>query len=802
MVRLLGKMFCIFAELEFFRNGELFYGMLTLLLPFAPAVLSSLMNHESFKEFVMHLPFLQLRTHLDRIKWIMRLQNQISEFEEELEQDPGSTYLKERIAECLMKMDQVKTELQDFKIYTAMLESAPQSFLQLSILLKKLYSGEGWYFLDPIVILQICSSLLSVFMTIAGLLTEMPFLVGKTERPPFRSLGFKFGIILPLVTFTTAPRIFSAVTICSLITIEDGPFYCLFGLCYIETFALICIGIYRWMKSQNANFDPRLTILGLVTAFVSPCVIARFDSNFILVTNVCTTFLQSFALAVLCFFGESQPDYIFHFRSENEFEELWYLRLFTIILVPWLLFTNVAYFIIANLLTMKNAFYFIIHAIENDDGNLFRNEMECRNPDFSTYVPGDLDSQSLYWYTMSNSDTCAAIMVEQNHDLDLQQVNNLGMNALMLSCELSHPRTVDALLQKALEGVDVGATKLNKTYQYNSNLECKSSPLHYAALSEGPILDRKKVMESLWACAPELEIDVFIKNHDGKSVMDILEERAEPWMDELLEKYGSPTTELNKLKDSMTLENHEELLKDCKFVKNLEMLLIYAIEKDEKFAEFLIEEHDAFGLDLNYRTHGMQTPIMIACEFKKVDIFKALLSKANSTKLTDIDINGRTAFHHACFNGFSEGIQLFLEQSCDIDLNAKDKNGQTGLIIACEMGHSSTAKLLINDKTIDVNAKDKGSKTVFISACENGLVDVVALMLEIAFERGIDPNASDGFHNTGFICACYNERFEVANLLKSKAHAYGIDIHKKNIFGQSGLDFWSDLVKWKGFDRP
>ena len=89
MVRLLGKMFCIFAELEFFRNGELFYGMLTLLLPFAPAYLSSFVNHESFKEVVMHLPFLQLRTHLDRIKWIMRLQNQISEFEEELEQDPG-----------------------------------------------------------------------------------------------------------------------------------------------------------------------------------------------------------------------------------------------------------------------------------------------------------------------------------------------------------------------------------------------------------------------------------------------------------------------------------------------------------------------------------------------------------------------------------------------------------------------------------------------------------------------------------------------------------------------------------------
>ena len=778
--------------IEFFRNGELFYAILTLLLPFAPAVLSLLMDHESIKEFVMHLPFLQLRTHLESVKWIMRLQKQLSEYEEELEHGQGrSTYLKGRIAECMMKMDQVKTELQDFKIFTAMLESAPQSFLQLSILLKKLYSGEGWYFLDPIVILQICSSLLSVFMTIAGLLTEMTFLVGETERPPFRSLGFKFGIILPLVTFSAAPRIFSVVTICSLITIEDGPFYCLFGLSYIETFALICIGIRRWVRSQNVNFDPRLTILGLVTSFVSPCVIGVFDSNFILVTNMCTTLLQSFSLAFLCTFGEYQPDYIF--KSENGFEELWYLRLFTMILVPWLLFTNVAYFLIAKLLTKKNAFYFIIQAIENDDDNLFRNEMKCRNHDFSTYVPGDLDSKSLYWYTMSNSDTCAAIMVEQNLDLDLQQVNDLGMTALMLCCELSHPRTVDALLQKALEGIDVGATQLITTYRHNSNLEYKSSVLHYAALSEGPTICRKEVMESLWACASELEIDVFIRNHDGKSVMDILEERAEPWIDELFEKYGSPRTELNELKDSMSLENHKELLKDCKFVKNLEILLIYAIEKCEKFAEFLIEGHSTFGLDLNHRTNGMQTPFMVACEFKRVNIVKALL-KESSIEMTAMDINGRTAFHHACFSGFNEVIPIFLEQSCEIniDFNAKDKYGQTGLIIACETEHSSTAQLLIKHETIDVNAKDKGNKTAFISACENGLVDAVELMLDIALERGIDLNAADGFQNTGFISACYSERSEVVNLLLSKAHTHGIDIHKKNVFGKSGLDLWSD----------
>ena len=72
------------------------------------------------------------------------------------------------------------------------------------------------------------------------------------------------------------------------------------------------------------------------------------------------------------------------------------------------------------------------------------------------------------------------------------------------------------------------------------------------------------------------------------------------------------------------------------------------------------------------------------------------------------------------------------------------------------------------------------------------LTPAVELMLDIALERGIDLNAADGFQNTGFISACYGERSEVVNLLLSKAHTHGIDIHKKNVFGKSGLDLWSD----------
>ena len=133
--------------------------------------------------------------------------------------------VQKKLEECQRDTEAIKTEFQSFKIYAGMLESAPQVILQFSILLKKLYYEDFLDLFDPIIWLQISSSLISVILTTSGLIAEMPFLVGKETRVPFRDLYFTYGKIVPLMSFAVTPRLFSIAATFSFATLEDAPFY-------------------------------------------------------------------------------------------------------------------------------------------------------------------------------------------------------------------------------------------------------------------------------------------------------------------------------------------------------------------------------------------------------------------------------------------------------------------------------------------------------------------------------------------------------------------------------------------------
>jgi len=87
-----------------------------------------------------------------------------------------------------------------------------------------------------------------------------------------------------------------------------------------------------------------------------------------------------------------------------------------------------------------------------------------------------------------------------------------------------------------------------------------------------------------------------------------------------------------------------------------------------------------------------------------------------------------TALMMACIGDHTGIAFLLIDKGADV--NAKDQNGYTALILVAGMKRKisiSIAKLLI-DNCADANAKDKNGKTAWMWAIENGNTEVAKII--------------------------------------------------------------------------
>jgi ankyrin repeat protein len=78
----------------------------------------------------------------------------------------------------------------------------------------------------------------------------------------------------------------------------------------------------------------------------------------------------------------------------------------------------------------------------------------------------------------------------------------------------------------------------------------------------------------------------------------------------------------------------------------------------------------------------------------------------------------------AAKNGKVEIVRQLIKEG--VDINAKDKDGDTALIYACDQGHAEIVKLLIEAKA-DVNTIDKDGNTALIAASNQNQPEIVKL---------------------------------------------------------------------------
>ena len=140
-------------------------------------------------------------------------------------------------------------------------------------------------------------------------------------------------------------------------------------------------------------------------------------------------------------------------------------------------------------------------------------------------------------------------------------------------------------------------------------------------------------------------------------------------------------------------------------------------------------------------------------------------------------------------------VLLYLKQYPKQDLNIKDDNGYTALMIACIWCKDSSSiecvKLLL-EKGVNPNIQDKSRKrmTALMYACGSCNTTSSIECVKLLLEKGADPNirAKSGWSALMLACECCNKlsSIECVKLLLEK----GADINAR----AEGLDDWSALM--------
>ena len=181
----------------------------------------------------------------------------------------------------------------------------------------------------------------------------------------------------------------------------------------------------------------------------------------------------------------------------------------------------------------------------------------------------------------------------------------------------------------------------------------------------------------------------------------------------------------------------------------------------------------AKGADVNFLGRDGETPLMDANTAEKV---KLLVTRGAQVNITDKE--GRTALMHAVDRGDVEVVEALLQAGADASV--VNREGATALMYALQKpspyNPQETAKLtkrrieaarllLLRGKLGDVNAPDKNGETLLMRAINLGETELLKALLD----RGADANRSDVLGRTSVILAYEKNETAIQELLKGKA---------------------------------
>ncbi len=142
------------------------------------------------------------------------------------------------------------------------------------------------------------------------------------------------------------------------------------------------------------------------------------------------------------------------------------------------------------------------------------------------------------------------------------------------------------------------------------------------------------------------------------------------------------------------------------------------------------------------------------------DVKEIKLHIAKGSDFNKADQYGYTPLKRVIEGHYPEAAIAMID-SGKVDLNAKDREGRTPLIVAVSMGEPAIAEALIA-KGADVKAKDTYDRTALHAAIQIGQKDLATLLIE----KGVDVNGTDKTGQTPLTLAMQRNQPEIADLLR------------------------------------
>ncbi|NXE49396.1 RN5A ribonuclease, partial [Casuarius casuarius] len=198
------------------------------------------------------------------------------------------------------------------------------------------------------------------------------------------------------------------------------------------------------------------------------------------------------------------------------------------------------------------------------------------------------------------------------------------------------------------------------------------------------------------------------------------------------------------------------------------------IEGNVRLLELFLD----LGSDINEHDDNGFTAFMEAAWYGREEALRFLHSKGADVNLgrvvceekRKLNRGGATALMDACREGHISVVKALVEDM-NADLNIRDNQDRNALIHALKNGRNKTVESAVSigyfllDHGVDVNSRDENGKTALILAVEMKSLDLVKALLE---KGEIDIDDADDEGNTALMVAVMRNNYSIAKLLCEK----------------------------------
>ncbi|XP_071094922.1 putative ankyrin repeat protein RF_0381 [Haliotis cracherodii] len=199
--------------------------------------------------------------------------------------------------------------------------------------------------------------------------------------------------------------------------------------------------------------------------------------------------------------------------------------------------------------------------------------------------------------------------------------------------------------------------------------------------------------------------------------------------------------------------------------------------------------HSQNIIDIESRGAFEETPLMFAAEFGKGEVFSYLMEiGANISK---VDRGSENILHLSCKGGNVEIVDYVLKQNV-IDLNSREKEGMTPLLLSAYLGESDAFDLLIG-RGADISSVNDFGDNILHFSCRGGNVDIVKYVLK---QNVVDIESRDNEGMTPVLLAAFWGKRDAFDLLIGRgADTKVVNINGDNILHNSCRGGNVDIVK-------